>query len=147
MQTCCAMRSALIEWLFPDPPRDFPLRRMTRTVLRAAHILTGGVLLGGYVFSAASSTLSVWWHATLLSGALLLATDLHASCAALVEVRGVVVVAKLGLLLLLPVAGAHAVLVLATVLIIGAISSHLPGRFRHLALLLRDRVTIDTRKG
>ena len=134
-------------WLFPDPPRDFPLRRITRAVLRAAHILAGGVLLGGYVFSAPGPLLSAWWYATLISGLLLLATDLHASCAALVEVRGMAVVAKVGLLLLVPAAGAHAVWVLGIVLIVGAVSSHLPGRYRHRALFLRDRVTVDTRHG
>ena len=115
--------------------------------MRAAHILTGGVLLGGYVFSASATALQWWWSTTMISGALLLATDLHASCAALIEVRGVVVMVKLGLLLMVPAAGAYAVFLLAGVLIIGAISSHLPGRFRHKALLLSNRVTVDKRRG
>ena len=137
----------MIDWLFPDPPRDFPARRLTRTVLRAVHILCGGVLLGGYVFAVGGSALNLWWYATVISGGLLLATDLHASCAALFEARGLAVVAKVVLLLLLPVAGEHAIWLLAIVLLIGAVSSHLPGRYRHMVVFLRDRVTVDTRKG
>lgn len=120
---------------------------MTRTVLRAVHILCGGVLLGGYVFTVGATALHLWWFATVISGGLLLATDLHATCAALLEVRGLVVVAKLVLLLALPAAGEHATWLLAIVLLVGAISSHLPGRYRHMVVFLRDRVTIDTRKG
>jgi hypothetical protein len=135
------------DWLFPDPPRDFPLRRLVRSVLRAAHILTGGVLLGGYVFSASAPALQWWWSTTLISGVLLLVTDLHASCAVLIEVRGMAVIVKLGLLLMVPAAGAYAVFLLAGVLIIGAISSHLSRGSRHKVLFLSDRVTVDKRRG
>ena len=89
----------------------------------------------------------MWWIGTLISGVLLFATDLHASLATLVEVRGAVVLVKLGLLLLVPAAGDNAQWVLAVVLIVGAVSSHLPGRYRHRVWLLRDRVRIDTRRG
>lgn len=141
------MRTKPGNWLFPDPPRDFPLRRLARSLLRAAHILTGGVLLGGHIFSASDPALQWWWAATVISGVLLFATDLHASCAALVEVRGMVVLVKLGLLLLIPAVGAHAVLVLSGALIIGAISSHMPRGFRHKVLFLGERVTVDKRRG
>ncbi len=141
------MGPTVTEWLFPDPPRDFPARRMTRTLLRAVHVLCGGVLLGGYVFAVTGSALSMWWYATVVSGGLLFATDLHASCAVLIEVRGLVVVAKLALLLMLPATGELATWLLAAVLLIGAVSSHLPGRYRHMVIFLRDRVSVDTRKG
>ncbi len=134
-------------WLFPDPPRDFPLRRALRALLRALHILAGGVLLGGYVFTAPADALELWWIATVVSGGLLLATDLHASCALLLEVRGVIVAGKLLLLLLVPLAGAYATVVLSAVLMIGAIGSHMPGRYRHRLLFLRDRLTADRRRG
>ena len=39
--------------LFPDEPRSFPGRRSLRTGLRAAHIFTSGVLVGGHVFDVA----------------------------------------------------------------------------------------------
>lgn len=141
------MPDRILEKLFPDPPRDFPLRRVVRAMLRAAHILTGGVLLGGYIFAAPDQALRFWWTATVASGLALFATDLHASFAALVEVRGAVVLVKLALLLLLPIAGTYATWVLAVVLVIGAVSSHLPGRVRHRALFLRTRVAVDTRRG
>jgi len=141
------VKAKVSSWLFPDPPRDFPLRRVARSALRAAHILTGGVLLGGHIFSAPDPALQWWWSATVISGVLLFVTDLHASCAALIEIRGVMVLAKLGLLLLIPAASAHAVPLLASALIIGAVSSHLPRGFRHKVLFLRNRVTVDRRRG
>ena len=135
------------DWLFPDPPRDFPLRRTTRSILRALHILSGGVLLGGYVFGEPEAALQLWWLAAVVSGVLLLCTDLHASFAVMIEVRGAIVVGKFALLLLVPLAGEHGVYLLAAVLMIGAIGSHMSGRYRHQLLFMRDRFAVDRRHG
>ncbi|MFQ6023994.1 MAG: hypothetical protein ACE5NW_14845, partial [Acidiferrobacterales bacterium] len=74
--------------LFPEVPRDFSCRRAVRTGLRTAHIFTAGTLLAGYIFDQPASVLEPWLLGTVISGLLLLATDLHASLAVLLEVRG-----------------------------------------------------------
>lgn len=140
-------RGALPPRLFPAVPRSFPLRRSVRTLLRATHIFAGGVLVGGVVFDQGAAALAPWTHATVLSGLLLFATDLHASLAVLCEVRGASVVLKLILTALVPVLWGARLELLTAALLLGAISSHLPGRYRHHVLFLRGRIAPDTRRG
>lgn len=133
--------------LFPNAPRDFPFRRGTRTGLRAAHVLASGTLLGGHIFSQSKEQLFVWMVATLISGALLLATDLHASFAVLLEVRGLLVALKILFFVAVAAWWDGSVLLLATALAVGVVGSHMPGRFRHRVLWTRGGLAVDTRKG
>jgi hypothetical protein len=133
--------------LFPPVPRSFPWRRAVRTALRATHIFTGGVLVGGMIFDQPPEVLAPWLHGTLISGFLLLATDLYASLAILCEVRGASVLAKLGLTAFVPVFWDARLELLMAALLLGAVSSHMPGRYRHHVLFLRGRIAPDTRRG
>lgn len=133
--------------LFPPEPRSFPARRTVRAALRAAHTLAGGLLLGAHLFQAAPEAALFWLQATLASGLAFLAIDLHASCAILLELRGLLVMVKLGLTGLVAVFPQHAVPLLATVLVAGSVGSHLPGRFRHFVWWPGARVKVDSRTG
>ena len=136
-----------MSFLFPEVPRSFPFRRSARTGLRAVHILSGGTLLGGYIFGHTTAELNPWLLGTAISGLLLLATDLHASLAVLCEARGLTMLVKLALLGFVPVFRDAGASLLVAVLVIGAISSHMPGKYRHKVLLFRDRVVPDKRRG
>lgn len=133
--------------LFPETPRDFPYRRAAKTTLRTLHIFTAGTLLGGHIFAVPSVVLEPWLWGTILSGVLLTVTDLHASFSVLCELRGLAVVAKLLLVLAVPVFWDARVTLLIVALVIGAVISHMPGRYRHIQILLRGRVVADARKG
>ena len=133
--------------LFPETPRDFPFRRAVRSLLRALHILTGGTLVGGYVFDQSPEVIKPWLLGTMASGCLLLATDLHASLAVLCEVRGALTVGKLVLLAIVPALAGAGASPAAIALMIGAVGSHLPRRYRHRVLLFPDRIVADQRRG
>ena len=60
--------------------------------------------------------------------------DLYASCAVLCELRGLAVLLKLVLLLLVQVWWDLRVPLLLSALVIGSVVSHMPGRFRHINL-------------
>ncbi len=117
--------------LFPEELRTFPFRRTARTILRTLHILTMGTLLGGHIFSQPVAVLEPWLWGAVLSGLLLLATDMHASMSVFYQMHGLVVIIKVGLLLLVPLFWDYRVAILILVLVIGSVSSHMPGRFRH----------------
>lgn len=138
---------SLLSLLFPEEPRDFPFRRTVRSLLRALHILTGGTLLGGCIFSQSPEAIKPWLLGTMASGFLLLATDLHASLAVLCEVRGALTVGKLLLLAIVPALASVSATVAAIALMIGAVGSHLPRRYRHRVLLFPDRIVPDRRRG
>lgn len=133
--------------LFPAEPRSFPYRRGIRTLLRALHILTTGVLLGGHIFQQPPELLVPWLWSSIATGLALFATDLYASFSVLLEARGIAVFIKIGLMMLVPVMWDHRVALLTAALIIGAVSSHLPRTYRHRLLFFRDRVVVDQRRG
>lgn len=140
-------RARLFDILFPPGPRDFPFRRGLRGVLRALHILTAGILVGGHVFAQPQALLMPWLAGAVVTGTLLLLSDLHASFAIVVETRGLVMLVKLFLLGLIAVWPDAAVGLLVVVMLIGAVSSHLPKRQRHKLLFLQDRIVSDRRSG
>lgn len=116
-------------------------------MLRALHILTTGVLLGGHIFIQPPEILIPWLWGSIISGLLLFATDLYASCAVVFEVRGIVVFVKLLLLLLVPILWDARVPLLITILIIGAVSSHMPRTYRHRLLFVKNKLVVDERRG
>lgn len=133
--------------LFPEEPRDFPGRRGLRSILRAGHILTTGVLLGGHVFAQPKEVLLVWLVASVATGAAIFLTDLHASFGVLCELRGALILVKIGLVAAAGVFWDARVPLLVVAVFIGAIGSHMPGVFRHRVLFLRHRVAADRRHG
>ncbi len=126
----------------PAQPRDFPYRRTVRILLRSAHIFATGTLVGGYIFIQPAATLIPWLWGSVVTGILLLATDLHAGVAVLREVRGVAVIAKVVLFMLIPVFWEARVPLLVVILLIGAVSSHLPKRIRHRVLIFPNRFVV-----
>jgi hypothetical protein len=105
--------------------------------MRSLHILATGVLLGGYIFNQPAAVLEPWLIAAVATGLLLLAIDLHASTVVLFEARGIFLIIKLLLLLLLPVMWDLRVTILTIVLFIGAAGSHMPKRHRHRVLVCK----------
>ncbi len=132
-------RSNFIPALFPTVPRVFPFRRGVRIALRTAHIFTSGVLLGGYIFNEPAAVLEPWLWAAVISGLLLFATDLFATLVILFELHAIAVVVKIILLALAFVVWDYRVSLLIITLVVGTITSHMPGRFRHKLVFFRSR--------
>lgn len=138
---------SLQQQLLPSSPRDFPGRRVTRSILRTLHILGGGVLLGAYLFNQPADIIHDWYQLAVISGMLLFLTDLHASFAVLFEWRGLSIVAKIALLLFIPWLPGYEVWLLVVILTIGSLSSHLSRKFRHRLWLDLPNLTQDERHG
>lgn len=133
--------------LFPDIPRDFPGRRIARSILRTAHIFGGGVLIGAYLFNQPDSSINIWYITALVSGLLLFLSDLHSSLAVLFEWRGLSIVSKIGILWALPLLSGYEIYALTLILIIGSLSSHSSRKFRHRLWLTLPNITQDDRHG
>lgn len=142
-----SLRTRAFKILFPLVPREIPHSRSVRIALRTAHILATGVFLGGHVFRAAPAALEPWMWFSIISGLLLFATNLLASFTALFEVHGVMVILKTGLLAAMPLFWNHRVALLIIILVIGGISSHMPGRYRHKLLLYPTRLAPYQQRG
>ncbi len=116
-------------------PDGRPGVRALRTALRTAHLLAFGALYGGYVYGVSAGALEPALGATLVSGALLMALDCLAEPVFLVQVRGLATLTKIGLLVAVQATPSVAVPLLTCAAIIGAVSSHMPGRFRYFSLV------------
>lgn len=133
-------QSNLERTLFPANPRVFPFSRGVRIGLRTAHILTSGVLLGGYLFNVPATVLEPWLWSAVITGLLLFAIDLFATLAILFELHAIAVIIKILLLALTPFIWEHRVSLLVVILVIGSVSSHMPSRFRHKLIFFRSRI-------
>ncbi len=123
--------------LCPEPARRPAFGRATSIGLRTAHIAFTGLLLGGHFFNAPVSSLrSVLWL-VIASGGGLVALDSYKSCDWIHQGWGVMLIAKLILLCLVPFAWTLRIPILMTVVVIASVESHMPGRFRHYSFLYR----------
>ena len=141
------MAGRLFAALFPEDPRHFPGRRWLKMALRAAHILCAGILVGAYVFDVETAERMGWLWAAIVSGLVLVALDVHESAAFLVQVRGLVVVAKLLLLAALPWFGQAQVWVLVLVVFASVISSHASASVRYRVIIGGSRIKGSETRG
>ena len=129
------MASGLLAALFPLTPRRLPLGRALNIVLRTAHLVTGGILLGGHVFGITPDRLIQFLYLTIASGAGLIGLELYRSCQWTYEGMGLLVEIKLAVLIAAGIWWDVRVPLLILVVILGSLGSHMPARYRHYSLL------------
>ena len=118
---------------------DYP--RALNILFRTAHIATAGILLGGHAFNMPPGRLlpSLWL--TIATGAGLGLLEAGPRLLWFHQVRGLMTLAKLGLLSAVPFLWDYWHLRLAVLLIvvaIGSVGSHMPARFRYYSVILRE---------
>lgn len=120
--------------LFPKPMRRFPGQRWVRISVRTWHLLAMGYLLGGTAagFSLAEQPLALWM--TFLSGVVFTLLELHQTFIWLFQIKGQAVLVKFLLLGAAVAATEYSMPYLIAAVIIGGISSHMPGRYRYYSL-------------
>lgn len=125
---------SLHDVLLPMPPRRLAHARAWNVVFRTAHLAVVGTLVGGHVFGVPHDRLVVWLWASIGTGAALIAIEAFATLDWLMQVSGLFVLLKLGLLLLILLAWDARVPILYTVVAIAGIGSHMPGKYRHYSV-------------
>lgn len=126
---------ALLDELRRSAPRPVPHLRVLRTGLRTLHLLATAALYGGHVHGVDAARLVPALAATLATGGAFLALEVWRFPPWLVQVRGAATLAKLGLVASVPLLWEWRVPLLTGVLCIGAVTAHLPARFRYRPLL------------
>lgn len=132
--------------LCPVPQRQVPAHRLLGVVLRTAHILTVGTLLGGHVFDVDPVQLVPFLAGAIVTGAGMVALELASTCAWLVMGKGLAMLLKVGVLLLVPVFWEQRVPLLVVVTLIAGVGSHMSSRFRHYSLLTGGVVQATRRR-
>jgi hypothetical protein len=127
--------TTLAHWLFPDPVRELPHARAWNIAFRTAHLAATGVLLGGHAYNVAPDLLALPLWLSILTGAGLIFIEAYPSLRWLYQGRGLMVLAKLVLLLLIPWLWSYRLPILLAVVVIASVGSHMPSRFRYYSLL------------
>lgn len=110
---------------------------MWNIACRTAHIAATGILLGGHAFDVAEDRLRVALYAAIVTGALLTAIEAYPHCRWFYQLRGVMMLCKLGLLCLIPLFWAYRLPILLLIVAIASVGAHMPARFRYYSLLHR----------
>ena len=132
------MGESFRNWVLPQETRRWPGSRAVSIALRTLHLAAFGILLGGHAFAVEADRLLPYLYLTVLSGLGLIALEIYAvGLYWLVLGKGIMVQAKLLLLLLIPVFWEARVVLLLLVVGIASVSSHMPSRFRHYSFLHR----------
>ncbi|MCL1142305.1 hypothetical protein [Shewanella gaetbuli] len=115
----------------------FWFERLTKTALRAIHII-GVVGAGGGILLHVDKALWLpYWIITMSTGLLLMAWEIFRDWRWIIQLKGVLTVAKVGLLFLL-VPFAHWQVEIITVLVLlSVVVSHGPAGLRHYSIVHR----------
>jgi hypothetical protein len=126
--------------------RPIPGVRAIRVTLRTAHIAAFATLYGGQWHGLEPERLRAPLVATLLTGAVLVALEMYRTPAWPVQLRGLAALLKIVIVAIVAGTGQARLALLTAALVIGAVSSHMPGRFRYYSLIHR-RMIGDTERG
>ncbi len=132
-------------WLLA-PRREVRGARWVRTSLRTLHIAAVGALYGGHVYGVEPARLVPALAGVLASGGALALFEIWRAPVWLVQVRGVATFAKLALMAAAGALWELRVPLLTLALVIGSVSSHMPGRWRYHSVV-HGRVIGHTEKG
>lgn len=130
-----------LAWCCPDPPRTIRHERWWNVALRTVHLVGFGLLLGGHAWGIEPASLKATLWTVILSGAGLMALELFKTARWLALGKGLAVLLKLGLLLLVPVFWEARLPLLLAVTVIASVGAHMPSRYRHYSIL--DRRVLD----
>ena len=116
-------------------------KRWTKISLRTLHLLAVTGVGGGIVFGIDKELWINYWWLAILSGGLMMLIDIISNPIWMVQVRGLVIFLKLGLLLLLGYNTHWDGYLLVFIIIISAVISHAPGKLRYWSVYHRKSIT------
>ena len=103
---------------------------------RTLHLASFGILLGGHVFAIEADRLIPALYLTIVSGIGLMGVEVYGNGPHWFFLgKGMSVIVKLGILLLVPIFWEYRVFLLLLVVAIASVGSHIPARYRHYSFL------------
>jgi hypothetical protein len=117
--------------------RTWPYLRACNIFFRTGHIGATAALFGGQVFNVGEERLLPWLYASILTGAALIIIESLSDRHWCGQGSGVMSLSKLLLLLLILWRWDYRVPILAAVIVLGSVGSHMPKKYRHYPVLFR----------
>ena len=117
--------------------------RPWNVLFRTLHLAAFGLMLGGYAYDVDPERVTPALIATITTGALLVLVELYADPRWPFLGKGVLVLVKLALLMLVPLFPAARLPLLVAIVVLAGVGAHMPRRLRHYSLLERRVVSHD----
>jgi hypothetical protein len=115
----------------PPPVRKLSAGRLANVAARTVHLGVTSVLVGGHVFDVSRPRLVPWLYATIATGVVLVFLEAFPRWRWWHEGRGALVLVKLGLMALIPWCWDQRAWLLAAIILLASVGSHMPARFRY----------------
>ncbi|CEO39506.1 hypothetical protein [Photobacterium kishitanii] len=123
----------------------FWIQRLSKTAIRAAHILGVAISSGGFIFHLDKALWLNWWLLSMFSGGLMMAQEIYRSKLWLIQLKGVLTFIKLGLLASIILIPQQQPNIYIIVLLLSVFIAHGPAALRHYSIW--HRRVIDEPKG
>lgn len=130
---------------YPMSETRFWIQRLSKTAIRALHILGVAVSSGGFIFHLDKALWLNWWLLAMFSGVLMMIQEIYRSKLWLIQLKGVLTFIKLGLLASIVLLPQQQATIYITVLLLSVFIAHGPAGLRHYSLW--HRRVIDEKKG
>lgn len=127
---------SLKKLFFPEQSRGFSGKRWLDIILRAIHLMGLLGISGGLIFNAEKSLWYPYFLATILSGFAMVLLSLWSHGRWILQNRGLAIIIKLFIFALLPAFPGYEQYILLTIVLISAVSSHAPAKFRYYSPIL-----------
>ena len=116
-------------------------KRWTKISLRTLHLLAVAGVGGGVLFGLDKGLWINYWWLAMASGILMILIDWISNPVWIIQIRGLVIILKLALLLLLGFNTNWDSMLLLFIIIISAVISHAPGNVRYYSLYHRKVIS------
>jgi len=130
---------------FPISETRFWIQRLSKTAVRALHILGIAGSAGGILYGVERELWLNWWILAMVTGVIMMSLEISRSKLWLIQLKGVLTFVKLGLLGLFIIIPQHKPMLFITILLMSVFIAHGPAGLRHYSIWHRRR--IDEKKG
>ena len=118
----------------------FWIQRLSKTAIRALHILGIAGSAGGILYGVDKSLWIHWWIMAMVTGVLMTLVEIRQSRLWLIQLKGVLTYVKLALIGSFYWLPAHKPALFITVLLMSVIIAHGPAGLRHYSVWHRRRI-------
>ncbi|MCW8329842.1 hypothetical protein MD588_13595 [Photobacterium sp. SDRW27] len=130
---------------FPISETRFWIQRLSKTGVRALHILGIAGSAGGILYGVERGLWLNWWILAMTTGVIMMSLEISRSKLWVIQLKGVLTFVKLGLLASFFILPQHKPVLFITVLLMSVFVAHGPAGLRHYSIWHRRR--IDEKQG
>nr|WP_228730349.1 hypothetical protein [Shewanella yunxiaonensis] len=119
----------------PPSERFFRIQRMAKTTLRALHILGVAGAGGGILLQVPDEHWRIYWIMTMVSGVLLMAWEVLRDWTWLIQMKGVLTIAKLVILMCFIILPEYKPALVTMIILLSVVVTHGPSSLRHYSII------------